>query len=303
MSTRYMVSTIMYLMNRLPDWNSLDSVRRAHSHLELWSILFFGLLAGAEAIAHKLGEGKTKNNIDTVGIVFFIIAVVCEGVAYPYGQRNDELSDQVIGSLDKRDRDAKDMADAAVASAKNATDSASAAEKVAGKASLTVTAVGKQADEIDQRLGMAQYFLSDRDIRDPNGLKAKLSKFAGKTILFRSYVNDGDGYFVCKELDWLAGSAGVVATDQCGLFPVEPPYPMTQINVFAPDDETMLSLVAIMAGATFGGASSGPAGNAPHATAIIVFVGRKNRAFAGETAQARDAEKRAAAMKKATARP
>jgi hypothetical protein len=74
---------------------------------------------------------------------------------------------------------------------------------------------------------------------------------------------------------------------------------MTQINVFAPDDETMLSLELTMAGATAYGASSGPAGNAPHASAIIVFIGRKNRAFVGETAQTRDAERRAAAMKKA----
>jgi hypothetical protein len=301
----------MYLANLSPDWNSLDSVRLAHSRLELSSIVFFGLLVVAEAIAHKLDEGKAKHRTDTVGIVFFVIAVLCEAAAYPYGQRNDELSEYVIRSLSATAGHAATNAHnaltdsgTALTKAEKAVTASEKANDSAESARRTITAIGGQANEIDQRLNMAQFFLSDRLVLDSEGLKKKLAVYKGRPIFFRSYVNDGDGYFLCKELDWIAGSAGIIPTDQCGLFPVEPPHPMTQINVFAPDDDTMLSLSSVMAGATAYGSSTGPAGNAPHSPAIIVFVGRKNRVVVGETAQTRDAERRAAAMKKNTkARP
>jgi hypothetical protein len=135
----------------------------------------------------------------------------------------------------------------------SAASSAERANAAAGKAQNTVDGVGKKAKVIEWEVDQAQYFLSAREIRDPDGLKKKFAQFKGKTIFFRSYVNDGDGYFICKELLWSAASAGIIPNDQCGLYPVEPPYPNTGINVFAPTLDEMLALNTTLAGATMYG--------------------------------------------------
>jgi hypothetical protein len=82
-----------------PDWNSLESVRRAHSDLEAAALVFFALLVVCEALAHLSDEKKTERRFDKIGIVFFAVAVLAEIAAYPYGQRNDALSAEMIGSL------------------------------------------------------------------------------------------------------------------------------------------------------------------------------------------------------------
>lgn len=87
------------LLAILPNWNSLDSVREAHSDLELAGLVFFALLVVAEALAHNSKQEERKHLFDSIGIWFFAIAILCEIAGYWYGQRNDALSEQVISSL------------------------------------------------------------------------------------------------------------------------------------------------------------------------------------------------------------
>src|ERR1039458_2293417 len=94
-----MQATMTHFAIILPDWNSLESVRRAHSDLEAAALVFFALLVVSEALAHLSDDKKTERRFDRIGIVFFAIAVLAEIAAYPYGQRNDTLSAQIIGSL------------------------------------------------------------------------------------------------------------------------------------------------------------------------------------------------------------
>lgn len=102
------------LLAILPNWNSLDSVRRAHSDLELAGLVFFALLVVAEAVAHNSKQEERKHLFDSIGIWFFAIAVLCEIAGYWYGQRNDALSEQVISSLDAKARNADTKAQSAL---------------------------------------------------------------------------------------------------------------------------------------------------------------------------------------------
>jgi hypothetical protein len=159
----------------------------------------------------------------------------------------------------------------------SAVSSASKANDLADKAQKTVDAVGKSAESIDRALAMAQYFSAYRDVRNSDALKLEFAGLKDKPIIFRSYLHDGDGYFLCEELLPIAKSVGVVATDECGTFAATPPF-STQTNVYASDEKTMLDLNKVFAGTTLYGASGsirpGP---------IVIFVGRKNNAFVGGT--------------------
>jgi hypothetical protein len=122
------------LLAILPNWNSLDSVRHAHSDLELAGLVFFALLVVAEALAHNSEQEKRKHLFDSIGIWFFAIAVLCEIAGYWYGQRNDTLSEQVIVSLDAKARDAASNASTALSNSKDAETKSSGALDKAGKA-------------------------------------------------------------------------------------------------------------------------------------------------------------------------
>jgi hypothetical protein len=84
-------ATIHFATFLLPNWNSLESVRGAHSRLEATALVFFALLAIAEAFSHLTQDKTRERMFDKIGIVFFAVAVLAEIAAYPYGQRNDEL--------------------------------------------------------------------------------------------------------------------------------------------------------------------------------------------------------------------
>lgn len=200
-----------------------------------------------------------------------------------------------IAALQKEAGDARDSAQAAAIAAGKAQGSADAAGKKAGEVKKTVEAVGKRAEGIDQEIMMAQALLREREIRNPEEVKKAFSAFKGKRIFFRSYVNDGDGYFLCEKLSWIASDAGATIIDQCAQFRVERPDATSVIEVLAPDSDIASALSMTLA-------SSTPYGSGRvilKGDATIIFVGRKLSGWVGETAQTRDAEKRAAAMKNA----
>ena len=279
----------------IPGWNSLDSVRRVHGDLELIALVFFALLVLFEVLAFLEKEHTKKILLEKIGLWFFAVAVLAELIAYPYGQRNDTLSGQEIGSLDIKAQRAADNASKAVADsstaisqAKDAAGAAATAKKEADAVAKetarirgTVEVVGKKAEQINQALGEAQYFLGSPELRDPEKLRKDLAPFKGKSAIFKSYKNDGDGYFVCKALLSVAQSAGMIPIDQCGEQDATPmvfkgvPGFLNSVFVSAPDDDTMEALAKVMRGATFMGATSAGFGNVPHPSLIVFFVGRK----------------------------
>jgi hypothetical protein len=129
-----------------PDWNSLDSVRHVHTDLEGAALVFFALLVVCEALAHLSDDKKTERLFDKIGIVFFAIAVLAEIAAYPYGQRNDTLSERMIGSLDAKARGADSNASKALTKSETALGHASEAETKSGEA---IGKAGKAQREAD----------------------------------------------------------------------------------------------------------------------------------------------------------
>lgn len=124
----------MHFATLIPDWNSLDSVRRVHSDLEAAALVFFALLVLFDILAHLSINNKKKTLLEKIGLCCFAIAVLAEVVAYPYGQRNDTLSGQAIGSLDAETREALTKSRTALAQSKEAETKSGDAIDKAGRA-------------------------------------------------------------------------------------------------------------------------------------------------------------------------
>jgi hypothetical protein len=147
----------------LPNWDSLDSVRNAHSHLELWAIWLFAVLVVCDVAAHFIEDDRKAlaKRIEKFGFLFFALAVVCELGAYKYGQRNDELSGSQIESLDALAKEAKTTAGEAKTTAGEAETKADAADTAAGKA---------------QKEANTAKAASDRALQDAAELHTELNK-------------------------------------------------------------------------------------------------------------------------------
>jgi hypothetical protein len=150
----------------LPDWNSLDSVRRAHSGLEGAALVFFALLVVFDVLAHLSEENKERERLlERIGLCCFAVAVLAEIVAYPYSQRNDALSDQKIRFLDAVAHDADSTATGAKTTADGAKIKADAADTVAGNAvgkanTATTSAIrarGAASDALTQAAEVDKY--------------------------------------------------------------------------------------------------------------------------------------------------
>jgi len=178
----------------LPDWNSLESVRRAHSDFEGAALVFFALLVVSEALAHLTEDKNREKLFDRMGVVFFAVAVLAEIIAFPYGQRNDTLSERVIGSLDNKAQDAANKASKAVTDSGtaigqakeaetksgHAVDTANKANAVSGSAQKTVEAVSKESERLTHDMAQVQSFLSGRFVTHPDVVvKALDQRFGG----------------------------------------------------------------------------------------------------------------------------
>src|SRR5580704_2499540 len=120
----------------LPNWNSLESVRNAHSLLEGWALVFFAALVIFDVVAHMYeDEHRDRSKLfERIALWCFGVAVLAEIVAYPYSRRNDFLSDQQnavqrdkIASLDNSTQKLKTDAEIA---RKQAEDEATARVKI-----------------------------------------------------------------------------------------------------------------------------------------------------------------------------
>jgi len=161
-----MNATMMHFAILIPDWNSLESVRRAHSDLEGAALVFFALLVLFDVLAHFSDDKKRERLLEKIGLCFFAIAVLAEILAYPYGQRNDALSEQVIRSLDATARDAFSNATKAL------TDSGHA-ETLAQHSSNTADAVSQEADGLSARI---QHEAALLETMTPRGVLLQSSK-------------------------------------------------------------------------------------------------------------------------------
>ena len=180
------------LLAILPKWNSLDSVREAHSDLELAGLVFFALLVIAEALAHNSKQEKRKHLFDSIGIWFFAIAILCEIAGYWYGLRNDVLSEQIIRTLDATAQKAADNSSAALNNSKeaeskssNAVDRAGKAQEKAGAAETVAgRAVGKSEAATEAASGAlseaqqlrADLKVTEQELTDEHNKRMELEK-------------------------------------------------------------------------------------------------------------------------------
>ena len=81
----------------LPDWNSLESVRNAHSLLEGGALLFFAALVVFDVLAHLYEEEDhdRAKPFSRIGLWCFGVAILAEIAAFQFSRRNDLLSDQL----------------------------------------------------------------------------------------------------------------------------------------------------------------------------------------------------------------
>ena len=143
----------MYLAIYLPDWNSIDSVRRVHSNLEAAALAFFALLVFFDVLAHFSSENKKRGNLlEKIALCCFAVAVLAEMAAYPYGQRNDTLTEQVIGSLDGKAIEAFTNASNALTKAGEADTKADAANRTSDQAKDKAEFALRQADDATTHL-------------------------------------------------------------------------------------------------------------------------------------------------------
>ena len=249
-----MHATATHFVRLFPDWNSLDSVRHAHSFLEAVALVFFALLVFFDVLAHFSEDKKRERLLEKIGLCFFAVAVFAEIGAYPYGQRNDTLSEQIIGSLDAKSREAAGNASTALTKADEADtkagvandksgkaqDTANAANRTSGLAQAKAEAVDKLAVDLDARLAKAaqaqlvlkqhvEQVASDREVIGNRGDRTgqesekrerkkrfdEVRKYAG-TLAVIQPVSDGEPSKVSAEIGLALNDAGwrVVYTDE-----------------------------------------------------------------------------------------
>ncbi len=239
----------MMLLTIIPNWNSIDSVRSVHSVFELAGLVFFALLVVAEAFSHNSKDEGRKHLLDAIGIWFFAIAVICEIIAYPYGRRNDELSAQVIGSLDTKATDAAGKATQALNDSKDAeTKSGDAADK-AGKALGKVDSANrreaileKQTNALDERIRQAKAFADIALARThPRAYRMDAKKFIDKlkgvapfNVEIRYKPEDAEAYGLAEKIAQALGK-GFDGTGKDGLgWNVVGPLPLRDRPRFFP---------------------------------------------------------------------
>jgi hypothetical protein len=305
--------------------NTLLPYKDADLQLLFWATVFvtIGVLMEFPEIAHVVDKGIRKfrklpdpGDMKLRWELFVAIGwvLVAGGLALEWF--GDARINSVYTDLDRINQaiieDTQGLAILAEGSAEQARISAKKADEHAGDAARKAIVAGKEADRLGNEISMVQYFSTSRAVHDQKSLKAQLEPFRGQPVVFRSYKNDGDGYITCGELAFVAQQAGMIPTNQCGEWPFPDGstmadgtvFPITGLFVSGPNDDSMLSLEQVLSRVSPAfGAGAGPFGKkAQRPPMFIVFVGKKSDVFVGDTAQTRDAERRAAAMRKAQKR-
>jgi hypothetical protein len=185
-----------------PGWDSPEFVRTTHRDFEFLSIVGFVMCAVCESIKHlNPNHGKL---IERFVIGSFVVAALLELVAFPYGERNDELArdqaakqDFAISVLSGKAQDALKDSNSALAQAGIAASKAQLAEDVSGRAIkksdgaersassalTTATTARQEADGFKQDIAAAKRDASDAKtlLAEARQLAADAADRAGKT--------------------------------------------------------------------------------------------------------------------------
>ena len=122
-------------------------------------------------------EDRAKErSLEKLALCFFAVAVFAEIAAYPYGQRNDTLSAQIIGSLDVKAQSALGKAELAEGKAKDAGMKADKADEKSGNAIATASGALAKAKA-------AEAILAWRDLtpKQQADIASALRQFGSKT--------------------------------------------------------------------------------------------------------------------------
>ena len=161
---------MMHYWTILWDWKNLDSVRAVHRFLEGWALAFFALLVAFDVLAHLSDEEHSPRakRFERTGLWFFGAAVFFEILAYPYSQRNDTLSEKVIGSLSELARTADQKARRALQDSLTAVEQSKKAVNESGQAvtsassALTIARGARQeADTFERDIKTARKEAAD----------------------------------------------------------------------------------------------------------------------------------------------
>ena len=263
-----------------------------------WSevVLFLG---GVVLVAGLVGEYKTHEPhsrrmkfFEMLVILGVLTEMLADGGIFLFSHQLQVISDHEIAEANAEALDAKSSALGASAAAGEAETKAKNADIAAGDASLKVKGVGAQADRIGAMLGETISLVNARRVDDPNKLRAEFRKhFIGQKIQLVSYAGDLEAWGLCNQLVNITKDAGMVPEDICGKAWFTSPL-ISPLSVTAPTWDEALGISGALSSS----------GNivcssliGPH---LIIFVGVKSPFIIGETAQTRDVERRAAAMKK-----
>jgi hypothetical protein len=291
----------MHFAALIPDWNSLDSVRRTHSGLEAAALVFFALLVLFDILAHLSIDNKKRTLLEKIGLCCFAIAVFAEVMAYPYGQRNDTLSGKVIGSLDaetgealnksgtalaqSREAEIKsgaaiDKAEKAQESLGNAENEANRAQRASSNALILATGARQEADSFEKEVTAAKKDLavlksatSARSILDLEPLKKLRPLLKGKRVDILSHAGDEESRQFCMEIsNALAVYAYMNPNTGCGALSLGGSSP--EVIVGGPNPSEVTALVDALGQAT--GRPVWTSTQQPPRDELTIFVGSKN---------------------------
>jgi hypothetical protein len=172
-------------MTFLPGWDSSEFVRTAHRDLEFASIIGFVVCAGCELIKH-LNPSQEKL-FERLVIGTFLFAAFMELIAFPYGERNDELARQqsnkqdfAISELSSQAQEALgkikkaiDDSDSAVSKAAAALSKSQSAEAASGSALTLARSARQEADSFEKDIKDAK-----RDASEAKALLADAQQLA-----------------------------------------------------------------------------------------------------------------------------
>jgi len=178
-----------------------------------------------------------------------------------------KANDDLFLLLSKEAGDAK-------TSAANAEASAKAADVAAGNAQDKVEKVAKRAEEIDAQLALTQLLTSARHVDNIKTLTDQMGKFKGRTVVLASYNADSEEYGLCFVLKSIVHDAGMNPIDQCGTW-LSNGAPATGISVRGPNDDDVMSMAGMISRTGRLMVQSGPLGNAPKPSTLVILVGPK----------------------------
>jgi len=180
-----------------PGWNSPASVQAIHASLEGGAVLFFAALVLFDVLAHLAKDNSVREKyLERLGLACFAIAVLGEILAYPYSQRNDELSARETARLNLE--------------AEKAMERASLADERASRFSKDAEDLRKQVASANERTARAEVLAKGfevqieaarRDAAKASEETARITKenLSLQTEVLRLAKNVGDRVFTPEQ--------------------------------------------------------------------------------------------------------